>query len=238
MVEVRNGSKSARTYPRFRVLTLMLAAVLSLQSVWLLLAELSRSGVYRLPTDAATAAAAQDRRLAANVAAKVGAIRGDLWAEAAFTYADLVWNDATQGADLQEVTKARSALDHALSNAPHLSAIWLLRASLASRYSWQDVNAREALKMSYYTGPSEQDLMPLRFRIAMLSEAFDDPEMRELIERDVRVLLSHQQKSAITLVYDAASPNGRRFIEQAVSKIDPSAVKLFRTSVPKQSLPD
>ena len=39
------------------------------------------------------AAAAAEQRDAASWAAAIGAIRGDLWAESAFTYADLLWGD-------------------------------------------------------------------------------------------------------------------------------------------------
>jgi hypothetical protein len=223
-----------------RLATLLFALLLGIESAWLVLADSFRSGIKRLPTDAAAATAARTKRPDATSAAEAAVIRGDLWAEAAFTYADLLWSDAKPGDGLltQEVASARSALDHALDHGPHQSGAWLLRAGLASRYSLLGVNAQEALKMSYYTGPSEQDLMPLRLRIAMLSEAFSDSELNELIERDVRLLFSHQKKSPIASAYNAASPAGKRFIEQAVGKIDPTAIKSIRSGAPAQSLPD
>src|SRR5579883_3672012 len=75
----------------FRLLVLLFAGLLGAQSVWLLLAELSRADVKRLPTRPSAAAAAARQRSSALWAATFGGIRGQLWAEAAFTYADLAF---------------------------------------------------------------------------------------------------------------------------------------------------
>ena len=92
--------------------------------------------------------------------------------------------------------------------------------------------------MSYYTGPSEQDLMPLRLRIATYSDVLTDIEMRQFATRDLRLLLARHEKSAIAEAYNAASPAGKRFIEQTVGEIDPSALVLLRAGAQKESLPD
>ena len=65
----------------FRLGMLVFASVLGVQSIWLTLAEISRSSIRRLPTDVAAAAAAFKQRDAAASAARVGGIRGELWAE-------------------------------------------------------------------------------------------------------------------------------------------------------------
>src|SRR5215472_5125005 len=147
----------------FRLVTAFFAMLLGVQCVWLLLAELSRPGISRLPTDAASAAAARIERINARWAARIGAIRGDLWAESAFAYADLLWNDGRGGADLMQ---AQSSVNYALTAAPHTSRVWLLLAGLASRYQLPGIDGKEAVRMSYYTGPSELELMPLRLWIA------------------------------------------------------------------------
>jgi hypothetical protein len=192
----------------FRFLTLLFALLLGFQCAWLLLAELSP----------------------VTWAAEIGAIRGDLWADLAFTYADMMWGDAGEDAKL---ARARSSLDHALTNAPHLSSAWLMLAGLASRYQLRGVDAKEALKMSYYTGPSEQELMPLRFGIAARLDAFGDIELRDSISREVRLLITHKQEPAIIAAYKAAQPTGRQFIEQAIRDIDPSALESLRGSAQK-----
>ncbi len=225
------------SHTAFRLATLLFAILLCMQCMWLLLAEISRPGIYRLPTDAPAAAAAAKQHGAAAWAASISTIRGDLWAESAFTYADLLWSDAGANGDLTKaLQRARASLDHALNDAPHQSGAWLLLAALASGYPSFNFNAAEALKMSYYTGPSEQDIMPLRLRIVAQSDVFNDVEMRQFVSRDLRLFLARQQKYAIADAYNAASPAGKRFIEQTVSEIDPSALELLRAGA--RSLPD
>jgi hypothetical protein len=222
-------------YHAFRLVTSLFAILLGVQCVWILLAEFSRSDIHRLPTDAESAAAAQNERISARRAALIGAIRGDLWAESAFTYADLMWGDVKGGANL---VQARSSLNHALTDAPQQSSAWLLLAGLASRYQLPSKDAKEALRMSYYTGPSELELMPLRLWVAIHSDPFSDIELRDFISRELRLLFTHQQKSAIVAAYNAAPPAGRQFIEETIGAIDPSATESLRRSAQRSDLLD
>lgn len=223
----------------FRLGTLLFAILLGAQCIWLLLADLSRPSIDRLPTDAASAAAAAKQRGAAAWAAAIGGIRGDLWADSAFTYADLLWvnPDKTSGLS-QLVTDARASLDRALDDAPDNSRAWLLLAGLSSRYPSADLNTNAALKMSYYTGPSEQELIPLRLRITAHSDFVGDFEMRQFVTRDLRLLLAQKQQSAVTAAYNAASPDGKRFIESTVGEIDPSALEWLRAAAQPPQLPN
>jgi hypothetical protein len=142
----------------------------------------------------------------------------------------LISGDAGGDANLR---RARSSLDHALANAPHQSTAWLMLAGLASRYQLRGVDAKEALKMSYYTGPSEQELMPLRLGIAARLDAFGDIELRDSISREVRLLITHKQEPAMIAAYKTAQPMGKQFIEQAIRDIDPSALESLRGSAQK-----
>lgn len=222
----------------FRLAALLVAVLLGTQCIWLLLAELSRPGIDQLPIDATTAAAAAaaGRRDAAIWAASIGAVRGDLWAESAFTYANFVTVGGAAGASpilSATLAHARASLDHALDNAPTQSGVWLLLAGLALRYPSTPpaISPIEALKMSYYTGPSDQRLTPLRLRLAVQADRFDDFEMSQFVSRDLRVLLSEKQTAVIAAAYGAASDDGKRFIEQAVSDVDPSLLATLRASV-------
>ena len=222
-----------------RLATLLFAMLLGLQCVWLLLTEFRRPATHQLPTDAAAAAEARSSRADATWAATVGAIRGELWAEAAFTYADLMWGDAARGADLTQVlARAHASVNRALDDAPHQSDVWLLLAGLALRYPLPNISAQEALKMSYYTGSSELDLAPMRLRIATHSETFSDIELREFISRDMRLLLAHQQTTALASAYNTASASGKHFIEQTVGDIDPTFAKSLRAGAGGQPLQD
>ena len=218
----------------FRLATLAFALLLGLQCIWLLLAEFSRPNLNGLPADAQAAAAAVKQRNDATWAAWIGTIRGDLWAESAYTYANLLWtHPATDADQTQSLERARASLYHALDDAPHQAGAWLLLAGLASRYRWPNLNATEVLKMSYYTGPSDEALMPLRLRVAAASEAVGDTEVQEFVRRDLRLLWTRQRKSAVAEAYDGASPAGKRVIEGAVQEIDPSGLGSLRSSEQK-----
>ena len=213
----------------FRFATQLFAILLGVLFIWLLLSEMSRPSIQRLPTDQVSAAAAEKWRGAAAFAASIGVIRGDLWAESAFTYSNLLWDAADPGKDLtQALQHAHLSLENALKLAPHESAAWLLLAALTSRYPSQGFNATEALRMSYYTGPSERDFMPLRLRLVATLNAFGDVELKQFASRDVRSLVARKQTSALAEAYKDASSTGRRFIEQTVGDIDPSVVQSLR----------
>src|SRR6478735_2474549 len=110
------------TEPRqlvFRITVLTLASVVGIYCVWLLLAEVLRPGVIGLPVDPQNAAVAVQKRERANWAARVGLIRGDLWAEAGYTSAELLWKSPSGGKDASEALDlARVQLDRAIRYAP------------------------------------------------------------------------------------------------------------------------
>jgi hypothetical protein len=207
----------------FRLVTVVLAIVLGAQCIWLLLAELTRPGVNRLPTDAQSAALVAKLRNDATWAAWIGAIRGDLWAESAYTYSDLLWASTGNEPEQAEVLdRVRVRLDRALRYAPHKSSTWLLLAGLGSRYHWSKPDPTESLKMSYYTGPSEPRLMPLRLLVTAQLDEIKDGELQLMARRDVRLLIAHQDKPAVVHAFQSATPAGKQFIEQAVKEIDPT----------------
>ena len=186
------------------------------------------------PAHRCAAAAAVKQRSNATWAAWIGSIRGDLWAESAFTYANLLWTGpGTDPNQTKSLEQARAALDHALDDAPHQASVWLLLAGLASRYHWPNLNATEALKMSYFTGPSDKALIPLRLRVAAASESIGDTDVQQLVRRDLRLLLAQKRKSAIAEAYAGASPAGKHLIEGAVAEIDPSSLEFLRVGTQK-----
>jgi hypothetical protein len=227
-------SVHARSHRALRLGTRVFAAVLGAQSIWLLLSELSRPSVDRVPTTAQAADQAAIERNDGMWAAWIGIIRGDLWADSAFTYADLLWaSPDPDGQPNTTLAPARAELDKALGYAPHRADAWLMLAGLEERDSLHVSDPAEALKMSYYTGPSERPLIPLRFRIATRLDALDDVEIQQFIRRDLRFVLGQKQSSVITETYAGASTAGKRLIEQAVGEIDPTYRGLPRTGAQK-----
>jgi len=213
----------------FRVAALLLAMVLGIYCLWMVLAELYQPGVDRLPTDPQSAAIAAGHRNDANSAAWIGFVRGDLWAQSAYTYADLLWNNSGKGGSesTSGLDQAREQLDWTVRDAPHEAGAWLLLAGLALRYHWPSPDPAEALRMSYYTGPSELPLLPLRLRVASQLAA-RDAELEQLARRDLSVLIAHQQTAAVLQAYQEATPTGKEFIERAVGYIEPNLVESLR----------
>jgi hypothetical protein len=249
MMSERIARVSEPSYIAFRLTVLLCAVLLGAQCVWLLLTELSRPGVDHLPTTAVTAIAAAQERDAALWAARLGAIRGDLWAHSAFTYADLLFDQSSAATTNPNLTstaaEARLSIDQALNNAPHQSSVWLLLAGIALRHHLGNADATEALKMAYYTGPNEQTLMPLRLQIATRADRFDDVQIRDFISRELRLLLRQNHRAAITDAHNTASAAGRRLIQQTVAEGDPSFANTLvsgssspHSSPAKQSFPN
>ena len=89
--------------------------------------------------------------------------------------------------------------------------------------------------MSYYTGPSDINLIPMRLRLAMLTNDLHDVELNQFVTRDLRLLLVRKQNSAVTEILNKdASPTARHLIEQIVGDFDPSALDALRTSGAQQ----
>ncbi|MFZ0721871.1 MAG: hypothetical protein WAM99_13500, partial [Xanthobacteraceae bacterium] len=88
----------------FRLSILLFAILLGAQCVWLLLPELLWPRIYQLPIDAT--ATTDKQHAAADWAASIAAVRGDLWAESAFTYAALIVNPSGPAASSRDLTSA------------------------------------------------------------------------------------------------------------------------------------
>jgi hypothetical protein len=228
---VRPGSHmTAVSHIGFRLATMLFAILMGVQSIWLSLPELLRPHITWSPTEEVSAADTAQHHGAAAWAASIGTIRGDVWAESAFTYQDLLQGNAPPNAEpTQALQHVRASLDHALKDAPHQSNAWLLLAALEQRYPSGHFNVTEALRMSYYTGPSEQDLMPIRLRLTAQLDLFSDVEMRQFATRDLRLLVARKRLSATAKAYNLASPAGKLFIEQTVRDFNSSCVESRRS---------
>src|SRR5216683_5361827 len=80
-----NPNTSTKTW--LRVALTLFGVFLSAQAAWILLAERHRLNHIRLPVDGKTATIAFAEQDKIKQAASLAVVRGDLWAESAFTYA-------------------------------------------------------------------------------------------------------------------------------------------------------
>src|SRR3979411_272969 len=76
-----------------RVALTLFGVFLSAQAAWILLAERHRLNHIRLPVGGKTATIALAEQDKIKQAASLAVVRGDLWAESAFTYGSLLWVD-------------------------------------------------------------------------------------------------------------------------------------------------
>jgi hypothetical protein len=203
------------------------AALIGIVALWVMTSELMTPRVPYFPAspkDAAALAAAQDL---ATTAAEVGMIRGDLWATAAVTRAAPLLFVATGGAAAppaqNDVEKARVIAERAARLAPYDSRVWLLLAGLNVRLGADNAKVAELFKLSYYTGPSELSLIPLRLLLTVQSDTIADDELASLVQLDIQHIITERPdlKPAIALAYQNARPKGRDLIASTSAKLDP-----------------
>lgn len=129
---------------------------------------------------------------------------------------------------------ARSITD-ALRYSPLRGDLWLLLAAALRESKMAKLDVLPILKLSYYTAPNNLDLLPLRLSIALGTNlAVNEPELRELIKRDVRIGVRSRPalRPAIAAAYRSASVDGKRFAENVISELDPSYLQNVRAQRP------
>ena len=214
-----------------RVALTLFGVFLSAQAAWILLAERHRPNHIRLPVDGQTATIAFAEQDKIRRAASLAVVRGDLWAESAFTYGSQLWLDAGD----QLNTEALKTLTRALRYSPHRGDVWLMFAALADQYKWSGYQPSLLLKMSYYTAPNELALFPLRLNVSLHAKGMiDDAELQDMVRRDISVILTRAPalKPALVAAYRSALPQGKVFAERVISEIDPGYLGVVRAGYP------
>jgi hypothetical protein len=215
----------------------LFCVVLATQAGWILLAEKYPATDIRLPLDRNSANVMRLARDKFKQAASIAVVRGDLWTESAFTFADQLWNDPALELDAEDRSngEALKNLTRALRYSPHRGDVWLLFAALADRYKWEKYQPASLLKMSYYTAPNEFSLFPLRLNVSLhATGAIADAELQEMVRRDISLILTHAPALKPTLVdaYRSASPAGKAFAERVINEVDPSYLRIARAGFP------
>jgi hypothetical protein len=220
-----------------RVALTLFGVFLFAQAAWILLAERHRLNHIRLPVDGRTATIAFAEQDKSKQAASLAVVRGDLWAESAFTFGSQLWTDRAiwlDGGD-QLNTEALKTMTRALRYSPHRGDVWLMFAALADKYKWSGYQPSLLLKMSYYTAPNELALLPLRLNVSLHAKGVtDDAELKDMVRRDISVILTRAPalKPALVAAYRSALPQGKVFAERVISEIDPGYLGVVRAGYP------
>jgi hypothetical protein len=218
---------------QIRSVALGLALFLAIYSLWALVAEIQRPG-YALQPNFPPKIAAEEvssKRLSANVAASIGLVRGDLWADRVLVDAANVLADqapASFGTDAREAVQG--AAQRALLARPIDSRVWLILAALSADRSPE--RASQQLKMSYYTGPNDKAVIGYRLAFAAQSRMLDDPDLREAMRREIRTILlrAPDLRPVIVAGYRKAQPKDREFIEKTAGAIDGNFAATLRSN--------
>jgi hypothetical protein len=220
-----------------RVVLAVFGILLSTQAAWILLAERYWPNHVRLPVDGKMAPIALAEQDKIRQAASLAVVRGDLWAESAFTYGDHLWIDQAMDLNAGDKlnTEALKSLTQAVRYSPHRGDVWLMFAALADQYKWSGYQAGSLLKMSYYTAPNETSLFPLRLNISLHAKGvLDDTELQDMVRRDISVILTRAPalKPSLVAAYRSALPQGKIFAERVISEIDPAYLGAVRAGYP------
>jgi len=223
----------------FRLGTLLFAALLGVQGLWLLTTEILRPNLPYMPATEADAGAITGRRMAAGVAADIGSMRGDLWTNFAIAQAaDFFVDNQTIRSTSSALDSARDAAITAAALAPTDSRLWLLLALIAERSKASERVISEYLKMSYYTAPNTVALISSRLPLATRSVALADRDLQGLVDREIQTIMLRRPdlKPTLLAAYQKASPEGQRFIDAKVRDLDKTFAATIR-GVVQQSLP-
>jgi hypothetical protein len=202
--------------------------VLLIISGWLAATELLNPALGYFPTDSRDAARWSSSEQRVKFAAGLGAVRGDLWTQAAIAESVPCFFDApaeqVTAASRQYFEASRITAEKAARSSPHDSRVWLVLACLNSRITPTDRAAVASLKLSYYTGSGELRLAPMRLMLALQNDAaVADEELRSLVELELRRIArqSPNMNSSITIAYERARAPGRSIVEAVLKQSNP-----------------
>jgi hypothetical protein len=221
----------------YRTAAAIFAGVLAIGAIWELAVALLHP-IVAFPPPSALAAQADAKQInAAYNAAWIGAIRGELWADYAFSLASGPIQAIDAGASvttLRSIDLARRAARRAAELSPHDSRVWLLLAVLDSQIDQRRASVSNELENSYYTGPNEDTLRRLRIGIALGSNAINSPELQTLVTRELRAMVASdpESKPSIVKAYERASSEGRHTLESAIADLDPELVATLHKITP------
>lgn len=203
-----------------RGLALCLATILSLQALWIVVAELVRPDMNVFPRTAEEAKGTASSKSASGVAANIGWLRGQLWTAYAIALTAAQIGDVETGGRIDTLPPepdAKRAMEIAATLSPSDARTWLLMSMSA-----QSEMATAQLKMSYYTSPYSADIFPLRIHVAVQSPSIAEDELSGFVEFELGTALRNtpNSKDIVASAYRAARPPGRHFLETALAKLD------------------
>lgn len=159
-------------------------------------------------------------------AAAAAPFRGDVRAELALIEGDRALATTDRMTALPLNDEAQSTAGAALGRTPLDARVWLVLARLQSQKNANDPQIAETLKMSYFTAPGDRpDLLAQRLRTAMTSNTLADEDLKQLVQGDLRLLLTRHRSQIPSLqaAYRSSPPAAKSFVRDTARAIDPTA---------------
>jgi hypothetical protein len=207
---------------KFRLLATLVVLVVGTVSVANFVAELVRPDrpAVPAPDQSPPRPAAVS---AASLAAMIAPFREDLRSDDAALRAMQVLASKGPG-DLQANQAAQTAARSALAIGPHDARMWLTLALLRARGNLGDAMIVGPLKMSYFTGPNQADLLPVRLNVVSGIGSFTDSDLQELGSSDVRAILTRfaNLRPLLVTAYAQGSAAGKKLLDDSVKTIEPA----------------
>lgn len=225
---VGTAGASAENLYEVRFAFALAGLILLTEAAWVLLSERNASDIVASPFVDIHSAVSIGQRDRLEAVAETASWRGDLWANSAFAGAALLLKNS---ADPRTEGQTRDDLIRALQYAPYQSDVWLTFAMLAEKYKWRGADPKTLLKMAYYTGPNEADLIEARLKLAFrLMGGTTDSELQGMIRQDVSLVFLRLPalKPILVDIYKSGSPESRAFEEQLITEFDPNYLKAVR----------
>jgi hypothetical protein len=217
----------------FRVGLMVSAVSLGAYAMWISGAEITRTRPPSFPIERGSESRLELERAA--IAASIGIIRGDLWADYAILLSSRFLNenmDDHASTSPGELLAVQAAVEKAATLAPHDSRIWLLLAMVYSQTDTSDARVGRSLMMSYFTGANNTTLMPLRLKIATRLQVISNIDLQVLVSGEIRTIILSKPnlQSAIVDAYNSANPAGKQLVINTLRDLDPDLLSVVRRS--------
>ncbi len=136
--------------------------------------------------------------------------------------------------DKQKLDQARAALARTVRHAPHDSRAWLQLAAVEMKAGAAPDTIAAALKMSYYTGSNEAELVAQRIGLAANPGLAGDTELKTLLETEILAVAQQPAvKPSLVQAYRQASPETQARLREIVAAIDASLATEMEGAVSK-----
>ena len=205
-----------------RQLLMVFSLVIAAEGLWVLIPQLLNPSTNVSIGKRDEAACSADAVRRSELAARIGAIRGDLWANYFYCLYSPNIRDDKSYLSSDAAANALKACDRALSAAPVSPILWALCARACSS-SRLDCTGR-FIRMSFYTGPYVKAAASARLDAAVRLDLTKDPEIEAFVIGDIRLMLTERPalKSEVLAAYNAALPQNRLILSSAITETDSS----------------